>query len=67
MWGSLWKNTAYSECSNLVDPFLLFHDKLKGLQCKVSQVVGLRQNSILESSSLSWRQESKSKEESAVE
>lgn len=46
----LGKNTAYSECSNLVGPFLLkkllFHDKLKGLQCKVSQVVGLRQSSI---------------------
>lgn len=39
---------AYSECSDLVDPFLLkklpFHDKLKGLQCKASQVLGLRQS-----------------------
>lgn len=56
MWVSLGENCAYSECSDLVDPFLLkkllFHEKLKGLQCKVSQVVGLRQISILESSSL---------------
>lgn len=41
MWFSLGEQSAYSECSDLVDPSLLrnlpLHDKLKGLQCKASQ------------------------------